>query len=173
MLHKERSSSSSEENPDYRCLKINVWNYVFYGFTDQSNSDQRVMLKMLQFKREHLLNMIKWRSMKIMKMSNIVTIYFLSICDSGSSLVLNCYQTIVTLLPVQCPFTCTVLGSWSSRRSGSSKSCTTTTDHRWQGWWGWWQGTKRSVKMLPAPRAGCGDGSRDRDWLLLFTTVPS
>ena len=100
MLHKERSSSSSEENPDYRCLKINVWNYVFYGFTDQSNSDQRVMLKMLQFKREHLLNMIKWRSMKIMKMSNIVTIYFLSICDSGSSLVLSCYQTIVP--PVQC-----------------------------------------------------------------------
>lgn len=38
--------------------------------------------------------------MKIMKMSNIVTIYFLSICDSGSSLVLSCYQTIVT--PVQC-----------------------------------------------------------------------
>ena len=137
MLHKERSSSSSEENPDYRCLKINVWNYVFYGFTDQSNSDQRVMLKMLQFKREHLLNMIKWRSMKIMKMSNIVTIYFLSICDSGSSLVLSCYQTIVP--PVQC---------WSSRRSASSKSCTTTTNHRWQGWWGWWQGTKRSVKMF-------------------------
>ena len=162
MLHKERSSSSSEENPEYRCLKINVWNYVFYGFTDQSNSDQRVMLKMLQFKREHLLNMIKWRSMKIMKMSNIVTIYFLSICDSGSSLVLSCYQTIVP--PVQC---------WSSRRSGSSKLCTITTDHRWQGWWGRWQGTKRSVKMLPAPRAGCGDGSRDRHWLLLFTTVPS
>ena len=40
--------------------------------------------------------------MKIMKMSNIVTIYFLSICDSGSSLVLSCYQTIVTPVPVQC-----------------------------------------------------------------------
>ena len=44
--------------------------------------------------------------MKIMKMSNIVTIYFLSICDSGSSLVLSCYQTIVTPVPVQCSVQC-------------------------------------------------------------------